>query len=215
MAGALYGDLGVLSGLSTRNPASYAAKLMQWFAQPGDTVLTASSDYPLLSAYAARHASGAASLLVLNKDTTTNFQAQIALNGFTPFSSATVLSYGIPQDEAARTNAPAAAQDIATDTFTGAGATFSYNFPALSLNLFTFAPAAPTLAAIPPPPRAGGQFIFQLRGQPGVRYYVQNSTDLKSWTTISTNVLTSSTLNLTNPVPADPAISFWRAVWKP
>ena len=210
-----YGDLGVLNGLTTRHPTFYAAKLMQYFAQPGDTILSASSDYLLFSAYAARHASDSVSLLVLNKDTTANVQAQIALNGFPPSSGATVISYGIPQDEATRTNAPLAAQDLSTNAFMNAGASFSYNFPALSLTLFTFTPAAPTLVILPPPPHPGGQFIFQLRGQPGVRYCVQNSTDLNSWTNVSTNVLASSALNLTNPVPAVPAMTFWRALWQP
>src|SRR5437588_1802522 len=67
------GDLGMIGNLSTRYPPFYAAKLLQNFARAGDTILSASSDYPLLSAYAARRASGALSLLVLNKDTVTNF----------------------------------------------------------------------------------------------------------------------------------------------
>jgi hypothetical protein len=48
-----------------------------------------------------------------------------------------------------------------------------------------------------------------------MRYYVQNSTNLSAWTTFSTNQLTGSTLNLTNPVPAGAAISVWRVVWQP
>jgi alpha-L-arabinofuranosidase len=210
-----YGDLGMVSGPTNRHPSFYAAKLMQYFAQPGDTILSPSSGYLLLSAYAARRTSGALSLLVLNKDTTANFNAQVALSGFTPDAAAMVRSYGIPQDEATRTNAPMAAQDIATNTFAGAGATFSYSFPPLSLTLFTFAPAAPDLEVLPPPAQPGGQFVFQLQGQPGARYYVQNSTNLSAWTTVSTNWLTDSSLNLTNPVPAGEAISFWRAVWQP
>jgi alpha-L-arabinofuranosidase len=211
----IYGDEGVIGGLADRYPAFYAAKLMQYFAQPGDTVVSAASDYVLLSAYAVRRASGAVTLLVLNKDTTTNFNAQINLNGYLSGPTATVLSYGIPQDEAARTNAPAAAQDIATNAFTGAGASFSCSFPALSLTLFTFAPAAPSLVILPPAPQPGGQFVFQLQGQPGVRYYIQNSANLSAWTTVSTNRLTGNTLNLTNPVSAGAAISFWRTVWQP
>jgi alpha-L-arabinofuranosidase len=210
-----YGDLGMINALTTRHPVFYAAKLMHYFAQPGDAILSASSDYLLLSAYAARRASGAVSLLVLNKDTATNFQAQVSLNNFAPDAAATVLSYGIPQDEATRTNGPAAAQDIATNTFPGAAASFSYDFPPLSLTLFTFAPAPPSLVVLPPAPDAGGQFLFQLQGQPGVRYYLQNSTNLDTWITTSTNCLTDTTLDFTNPVPAGPAINFWRAVWQP
>ncbi|PWU14993.1 MAG: alpha-L-arabinofuranosidase [Verrucomicrobia bacterium] len=209
-----YGDLGVINGLNTRHPVSYAAKLMQYFVQPGETILSASSDFVLLHAYAARRASGAVSLLVLNTDTFTNFNAQIALTGFVPGTNATVRSYGIPQDEAARTNAPLSAQDIATNTFSGASATFNYTFPPLSLSLFALAPAAPMLAVVPPT-RAGGQFVLQIQGQPNVRYVTQTSSNLSTWTNVSTNTLVSSTLNLTNSIPSGAAIQFWRAVWQP
>ena len=210
-----YGDLGMVNGLTTRHPTFYAAKLMQFFAQPGDTLLGATSDYPLLAAYAARRASGALSLLVLNKDTTTNFTAQIALAVFVPDASATLRSYGIPQDEAARTNAPIQAQDIALTNFPAASAGFDYSFPPLSLTLFTFAPAAPRLTILGPRPQPGGQVVIQLQGQPAVRYFMQNSTDLSTWNTVSTNTLVTSTLNLTNPVPAGTAAGFWRALWQP
>lgn len=208
-----YGDLGMINGLNTRHPTFYAAKLLQFFAQPGDAILGASGDYYLLSAYAARRASGALSLLVLNKDTTTAFNAQVALSGFAPGPAAMIRSYGIPQDEAARTNGTARAQDIATNNFTGAGAAFNYTFPALSLTLFTLEPAAPNLAVVPVPP--GGPFILQLQGQAGVRYFIQTSTNFNAWTTVSTNTLAGSTLNLTNPPPAPASRSFWRALWQP
>ena len=204
----------MINGLSARHPTFYAAKLMRFFAQPGDTILRAASDYYLLSAYAARRASGALSLLVLNKDTTTAFNAQVALDAFAPAPAATILSYGIPQDESARTNGPPQAQDIATNNFAGAGAAFNYTFPALSLTLFTLAPAAPRLSVLPSP-APGGQFVLQLQGQPGVRYFIQNSTNLTTWTTVSTNTLVGSTLNRTNPPSATLALSFWRALWQP
>ena len=216
----MYGDLGMVNGLATRHPTFYAAKLMQFFAQPGDTLLSATSDYPLLAAYAARRASGALSLLVLNKDTTTNFTAQVALTGFVPDAVATLRSYGIPQDEAARTNAPAQAQDIVMTNFPAASAGFNYSFAPLSLTLFSFAPAAPRLTVLPPVPNLGGQFVVQLQGQPQVRYYIQTSTNLSAtnlsaWTTVSTNTLVANTLTITNPVPAGTAARFWRALWQP
>ena len=101
----MLGDLGVLGGLANRYPTLYAAKLMHYFARPGDTILAASSDYQLLSVYGARRADGALSCLVLNKDTLASFNAQIALAGFAPDSTATIRSYGIPQDSAAQTGA--------------------------------------------------------------------------------------------------------------
>jgi len=208
------GDLGMVGGLNTRYPAFYAAKLMQSFARPGDSILNASSDYLLLSAYAARRASGAISLLVANRDTVTNLNTQITLNGFVPSPVATLRSYGIPQDEATRTNGPAAAKDIATNSFANAAASFSYNFQPLSLNLFTLAPTAPTLTALSPIQNPD-QFIFQLNGQTGVRYYIQSSTDLAIWTTVATNTLASNSLVITNSIAPGSPGKFWRAVWTP
>ena len=209
-----YGDLGMINGLSTLHPTYYAAKLMQFLAQPGDTVLNASCDYPLLSAFAARGPSGAIALLVLNKDTTTPFTAQISLNGYAPSGAAMIRSYGVPQDEAARTNGPALAQDISTNSFSGAGTVFTNTFPALSMTLFNLSPAAPSLSVLPLS-QAGGAFVLELHGQPNVRYSVQSSTNLVAWTSISTNTLASSTLNLTNPAPGTGSLAFWRAVWQP
>src|ERR1017187_1920572 len=208
-----YGDLGMVGGLTNRYPPFYAAKLMQSFARDGDTILGATSDYPLVSAYVARRASGAISLLVLNKNILTNLNAQITVNGFTPDSAATIRSYGIPQDEATRTNAVYSAQDIATNSFGGAGTNFGYNLPPLSLTLFTLAPAAPRLAALPP--ASAGQFVFQLQGQANVRYVIQNSTNLAAWLSVSTSTLSGSVLNVTNLITSDSPVKFWRAVWQP
>jgi hypothetical protein len=103
---------------------------------------------------------------------------------------------------------------VALTTFAGAGPVFSYTFPPYSATLFTLAPAAPVLLALPqrPPP---SQFVFQLQGQPGVRYVVQTSTNLAAWFPVGTNVLTGSMLNFTNPIPAGVGRRFWRAVWQP
>jgi alpha-L-arabinofuranosidase len=207
-----YGDLGMINGLNTKHPAFYAAKLMSSFIQAGDQVLGASSDYPLLSAYAARHASGAVSLLVLHKDPSTNFNAQIAINGFVPGNLAAVRSFGILEDEAARTNGAAAAQDISTNALNGVGTNFAYNFAPLSMTLVTFEPVAPRLVMVPPS-SPGSPSTVQLQGQAGVRYVVQTSTNLTAWISISTNTLTSDSLDLSNPVGSGP--QYWRAVWQP
>jgi alpha-L-arabinofuranosidase len=137
-----YGDFGMVNGLDTRHPTFYAAKLMHDFVSPGDSILGVSSDNALLSAYAAQSADGTLSLLVINKDLHNNsLSAQIAFNGFTPDPGATIQSYGIAQDNAARDNGPAQAQDIATADFNGAAATFSFDFPLLSMTLMTLLPA--------------------------------------------------------------------------
>jgi alpha-L-arabinofuranosidase len=209
-----YGDLGLVNGLNTRHPTFYATKLMQCFAQPGDSVLGATSDYLLLSAYAARLASGAVSLMILHKDPTTNFTAQISLTGFVPDTTATVRSFGIPQDEAARTNAALALQDIATNTISGAGAAFNLSFPPLSMTLLTLTPPPPQLNALAPD-QPGGPLTLELRGQPSVRYLVENSTNLTTWTSVTTNTLLEPTLYLTSSVPPGLTKQFWRAVWRP
>jgi alpha-L-arabinofuranosidase len=209
-----YGDLGMINGLGTRHPTFYAAKLMQYFVQPGDTILAASSDYAKLAAYAARPASGAMSLLVINKEPATNLTAQVVLAGFVPSALATLRSYGIPQDEAARTNGTMQAQDIAVTNFTSATTNFSITFPAYSLSLLALAPAAPSLTVLPVASAPKDQIVLQLRGQPGVRYFLQSSSDLANWSTVSTNTLASDSLMVTNTVTTPPAGRFWRAVWQ-
>jgi hypothetical protein len=213
-----YGDLGMVNGLNTRHPVFYAAKIMQTFIQPGDPILNASSDYPLLSAYAAQGSNGAISLLVLHKDPSTNFNAQITLNGFVPDNKATVRSYGIQQDEAARTNAALAAQDISTNQLNGVSANLAYSFQPLSITLFTFNPQQ---AQIPQPPRLalipasspGGQLTLRLYGQSGVPYILQNSIDLANWVNLSTNVLSTNSLDVSFSVTPGPR--YWRAAWQP
>jgi hypothetical protein len=210
-----YGDEGIMNsinGVTGLYPLFYAEKLLQYFVRPGDTVLGATSDYLLLSAYAARKADGALTLLVINKDATTSFNAQISLSNFAPLSTATVRSYGLAQDDAVRTNnAAPGAQDIATNVVS-AGAVFTNSFPPYSLTLFTFPPGPAQLSATLPQP---GQFVLQLQGQPGTPYIVQSSPDLSAWTPVSTNRLTGSVLNLTNAVSPGTAQQFWRAVWQP
>ncbi len=208
-----YGDLGMINSLTTRHPTFYAAKLMSAFARAGDTILGTTSDYTLVAAYAARRLNGSLSVLVLNKSITNNLNVQLVVNGYTPNAAATIRSYGIPQDEATRTNAVYSQQDIATNSFTGAAASFTNNFSPLSMTLFTFAPAAPQLAVLP----AGqpNQFVFQLQGQPGVPYVIQNSADLLAWNSIATNTLVGSTAWFTNTIKPNVPLLFWRAVWRP
>ncbi len=197
---------------SSYYPNYYAMKLMQYFVRPGDTVLNAASDYLLLSAYASRRADGSLSLLVINKDTNASFNAQISLANFVPSSSATVHSYGIPQDDAAKNGLGTNLQDIAVSNYPSAATLFTNSFPPLSLTVFTFAPSAPSLNVLP---AASGQFAFQLDGQWGTPYIVQTSTNLITWTSLSTNLLAGASLNFTNTIPPGTGLKFWRAVWQP
>jgi alpha-L-arabinofuranosidase len=206
------GDEGLIDGLDSKYPDYYAMKIMQYFVRPGDTVLNAGSDYPLLSAYACRRADGALNFLVINKDTNASFNAQISLANFVPSASATVHSYGKPQDDAVENDLSASLQDIAVSTYPSASTLFTNSFPPLSLTVFTFAPAAPSLTVLP---SAFGQFAFQLEGQSATPYVLQTSSNLVTWTSTSTNLLTGASMNFTNTIPPGTGSQFWRAVWQP
>jgi len=206
------GDYGIVSGSNTPYPTFYAEKLLQYFARPADSVLNGTSDSLLLSAYAVHRTNGALTMLVINKDMTTNLNAQIVLTNFVPWTNATIQSYGIPQDQAAENNAGASLQDIATTNFPTAGANFSCSFPPLSLTLFTFAPGPSALSVLGVPP---GQVELLLQGQPGTPYVIQSSPDLMTWVSVSTYTLVGSTLNITLPVPTGSPHQFYRAVWQP
>jgi hypothetical protein len=82
----------------------------------------------------------------------------------------------------------------------------------LSLTLFTLSPSAPTLAVMPP---AQGELVLRLQGQPGARYYLQETADLTNWTSLATNWLTTSWADITNLIAAGTAMKFYRAVWQP
>jgi hypothetical protein len=85
------------------------------------------------------------------------------------------------------------------------GATTFY-VDAIQLNNAT----APSLAIVPSPPRSGS-IVLQLSGISGQTYWIETSTNLVTWTNVSTNVLASSSANITNTATA--SHQFWRAVW--
>lgn len=140
--GHYYDDGGIVynQGYPTnRYPAAWVAKLLTRFAAGGDQVVSAGTDYPLLACYAVRRTNGSLSLLVLNKSSSSPLNAAIALSGFTPLPNATVYSYGMPQDETARTNGPVQNLDIATNSISSAGTSFSYTFPPFSATVLALA----------------------------------------------------------------------------
>lgn len=207
------GDEGIILNSNTRYPTFYADKLLQYFVQPGDMVLNATSDYPLLSTYSTRKADGALAMLVINKSVSSSFTAQIQLDNFSPASEALVRSYGIAQDEATRTNSTVpGAQDISTNSFAVPGTSFSAVFPPYSLTLLTIPPAAAQLLALPP---TSSQFNLQIQGQTNARYILQSRTDLilGGWIDVATNTLTNGTWNFGASITS-PA-GFWRAMWVP
>lgn len=60
--------------------------------------------------------------------------------------------------------------------------------------------------------QAGGSVFINLTGQTNQLYWLQASTNLQNWVTISTNVLTSGYANVSDPASATSAARFYRAV---
>ena len=167
----LYGDFGVATltngatAYTNLYPTYYTSELIRRFAQGGDTVVAAASDYSLLSVYAVRRQNGNLTLLAINKDPLNTNTAQLSLAGFTPASSMTVYSYGIPQDFAAQISGPQNTQDIQTN-ISGTGTNFSYSFPPYSATVMVLAPASSTrpsmttVASSQNPAQAGSGVTF-------------------------------------------------------
>jgi hypothetical protein len=121
-----YGDYGVLSNQSEAYPSFYVSKLLKDFARGGDAVVQATSDNTLLAAYAAKRANNALTLLVINKSPTQTMPAKFWVDGYVPDPQSGIGSYGIPQDEAARTG--------------NAGTLFNYSFAPYSATVITLVP---------------------------------------------------------------------------
>ena len=140
--GSFLDDGGIVYGLGAVGnvyPKYYCAKLMPHFARDGDTVVRATSDYPLLATYAVKRTNGTLTLLVINKSASSNLTANFNLSGYVPYSNAAIYSYGIPQDEAARTGV--GSPDIAQTNFMGAAASFSATFAPFSATVMVMGPA--------------------------------------------------------------------------
>jgi hypothetical protein len=213
----LYGSWGVMdweNGLEpiNRYPSYFAAELLTHFIRGGDKVVSAESDLPLVSAYGASRTNGTVTLLLINKSATNYYDAGITLTNWSPATTATVYSYGMSQDDAAK-NGNNNACDITTNTC-NVSTNFNYTLAPYSMNVIVFNPptSAPSLSVL----RSSntGQFVLQLAGQSNVPYVLQSSTDLYHWTSISTNTLSSGgVLDITNSIVPGMREEFWRA-WR-
>jgi alpha-L-arabinofuranosidase len=124
-----YGDYGIVNnadpaGPADRYPTFYVYKLLQHFARGGELVLEASSSYNQLGVYAVRDRNKTLHLLLINKHPTATLNAEVDIDGFNANPRADVYTYGIPQDEAARTGEGSA--DITHTTMTLGGKSFTF-----------------------------------------------------------------------------------------
>ena len=70
----------------------------------------------------------------------------------------------------------------------------------------------PSLTVVSAKP-GSGSLVLQLSGFSGQSYWIETSTNLVNWITISTNVLTYSSVNITNTVNGNSSHQYWRAYW--
>jgi hypothetical protein len=211
-----YGDYGITDSANPAAPADryptyYVARLLQYFARGGDHVVPATSDYPLLSVYAAARTNGLLSLLVINKSSTNSLNASLSINGYLPNADAVIYSYGIPQDNAACTGVGSA--DIAQTNFTGAATNFSWSFPPYSASVICL--------SNPPPPiiksfarHSDGSTTITWANQGWWIYIVQDCDNVGGpWQTISSQTNASPTdltLSFTDPTAGSATQRFYR-----
>jgi hypothetical protein len=148
----LYGDYGIMDSVvppaaSDLYPTYYVGKMLQYFARPGDQVVSVTSDYVGLAAYAVKRANGLLSVLFINKHPSSNLVANVTLSGYTPSANAVLYSYGIPQDNAAQTGNGSA--DLSQTAVTIPGPTFSTSFGPYSSAVLVVGASLP---ATPAPP---------------------------------------------------------------
>ncbi len=101
-----YDDWGILSSatcvgstceppVNTPFPTYFAISMLSKTGQPGDTMVNAGTDNPLVAAHAVRNANGDLSVMLINKDPANSYQVNLDYAGFTPAAGApTVYSYG-------------------------------------------------------------------------------------------------------------------------
>ncbi len=113
------------AGPADRYPTFYVYKLLQHYARGGESVVAASSDSDRLGVYAVRDDKAQTlNLLLINKYPTNTLNASIKIDGFRFCGRTDVYTYGIPQDEAARTGTGVA--DVAQTTVTMSGPSITY-----------------------------------------------------------------------------------------
>ncbi len=144
-----YGDYGVMDAATPadRYPTFYVAKLLKYFVRGGDRIVSAVSTYPLLTAFAAQRQDTSLTVLVINKHPTAALTANLALAGYLPGSNVVVYSYGIPQDQAARSGSGSPDVALTNLVVSPAGTNLSLTFAPYSVSVLALhqeGGAAPT-----------------------------------------------------------------------
>jgi hypothetical protein len=138
-----YGDYGIVNaanpaGPADRYPTFYVYKLLQNFARGGEWVVQADSNYLGVGAYATRADDGTLRVMIINKHPTETLNTVVNLAGFKPAPNATIYTYGIPQDEAARTGTGSA--DVQESAFMLPSPNFLYSPAPYSVTVIKLTP---------------------------------------------------------------------------
>jgi hypothetical protein len=157
-----YGDYGVMHGPDGTYPTYHVHKLLQHFARGGDQIVAAGSSDSYVSVFAAKRVDGSLSLLVVVKSSGQTSPIGIpwlepginfVFTGFTPGAAATLRTYGIPQDQAARVGSAATTPDEGTVSV--GPASLSVNLPHYSVSVITIPPVRSQPAFVRQPESLG------------------------------------------------------------
>lgn len=210
-----YGDYGITdssdpSTAVNRYPTFHAAKLFRYFARGGDWLVPATSDYPLLAVYAAQRTNDFLALLVINKSASNSLNAAVSVSGFAFATNAPLMAYGMPQDNAARSNLSASAGMAITNALL-AGTNFTYTFPPYSATVLAM--AGTSVVRMDSPSAATNGMKVGIRSLPGLRCSIESSTNLTGWTPLVTNVLSDAAFDWLDLRPGLGQSVFYRAAW--
>jgi hypothetical protein len=140
------GDYGIVDGSTPAGPADrypsfYVYKLLQHFARGGERLVAAASDYPGVAVYAVRdHVAQTLNIMLINKHPAVSLPVRMDVLGLSRVRSAEVFSYGIPQDDAARTGS--GSPDVARSITPISGSTITWTPAPYSVTVLRLSSAA-------------------------------------------------------------------------
>ena len=131
-----YGDYGLLSNGSGGEPSAntpfapyYGLQMVSTLGRPGDQMVSASSSQSLLTVHAVKQSGGKLALLLINKDPSHSYAANLSVSGYSPAAASTVYSYG-------------PGSSGLTSAAGSGGSSFTQTVPPYSLTTVVLAPAA-------------------------------------------------------------------------
>jgi hypothetical protein len=167
----------------------------------GDTsVLASGPDPDNVAVFAAeRSKDGALTIMAVNKYLTGYTPLVINLTNYTGSGTAQVWQLNSSNVIAQLGNLPCSSGVLQTTV------------PSPSVTLFVLPPSS-TLSLVAGPRRTDGNFQFSVKGEIGGTFVLQSSTNLSTWSPVSTYTLGSPQLEFVLPAPAG-THKFYRAVW--